>query len=525
MKKIVVVDDEIIVREGIRNRVDWQEEGFVYCGDAEDGEIALPLIERTMPDIVITDIKMPFMDGLQLSKLLRHKMPAIKIIIMSGHDEFEYAREAIRIGITEYCLKPVSSSDLLQTLHAVSKQIDSERKKQQEIEALQLDQQRTAVVSKEKLLHDLCCGSISAAEAMEACTYCQIDLISPYYKVLVTELDSRDSTAVHGPSELEHALQTFKQFMTELGVQLHFQKNKKEWVWILKSDQEETLHALVETIKQRKISIEAASHCRLNIGVGSTKARIQDISHSFMEADEELTYAHMVKKYQLIQIRGGTNSLTDFEFDRNQLLDFLKIGTLSKVKDFTTQYAADLEAMDWSHSFYGYYFLMDITVTSASWLKMLSVQHEEVIEAIENYQKKIPQIRAWSEALSFIETIVGISIQFRIHIKETSSSVVQKAKDYIHVHYDRPEMSLQAVASYVNMSSSYFSTLFSQETGQTFIDYLTQTRMKKAMELLKSSNAKSYEIAYQVGYSDANYFSNLFKKVTGMTTKSFRRED
>lgn len=148
MKKVMIVDDEIGIRENIRNSVQWEKEGFHYCGDAPDGELALPLIEEWAPDILITDIKMPFMNGLELASIIRAQKPHIKIIIMSGHDEFSYAQEAIRLGVTEYCLKPVSATELLQILHEVSQKMDEE------------EQRLTSLtMTKEKLLADLCGGS------------------------------------------------------------------------------------------------------------------------------------------------------------------------------------------------------------------------------------------------------------------------------------------------------------------------------------------------------------------------------
>ena len=122
--KVFLVEDEIVAREGIRDNVDWAEAGFVFCGEAPDGEIALPMIEETRPDVLITDIKMPFMDGLQLSKIVREHMPWVKIIILSGHDEFEYARAAIKIGVMEYLLKPVSSGDIQDVLQLVAAALD-----------------------------------------------------------------------------------------------------------------------------------------------------------------------------------------------------------------------------------------------------------------------------------------------------------------------------------------------------------------------------------------------------------------
>src|SRR5512139_3714945 len=126
--KVFFVEDEIITREGIRDNVDWQASGFEFCGEAADGEIALPLLRTAQPDVLITDIKMPFMDGLQLSKIIRERMPWIKIIILSGHDEFEYAQKAISLGVNDYLLKPVTAQKLQVTLQKLALQLDKERR-------------------------------------------------------------------------------------------------------------------------------------------------------------------------------------------------------------------------------------------------------------------------------------------------------------------------------------------------------------------------------------------------------------
>jgi two-component system response regulator YesN len=131
--KVFLVEDEIVAREGIRDNVDWKSAGFEFSGEAPDGEIALPMIEAVRPDVIITDIKMPFMDGLQLSKIIREHMPRSKIIILSGHDEFEYAQAAVKIGVTEYLLKPVSSQDIQGSLQKLAAQLDQERKELEDI--------------------------------------------------------------------------------------------------------------------------------------------------------------------------------------------------------------------------------------------------------------------------------------------------------------------------------------------------------------------------------------------------------
>lgn len=127
--KVFFVEDEIVTREGIRDNVDWKANGFEFSGEATDGEMALPLLQTIQPDVLITDIKMPFMDGLQLSKIIRERMPWVKIVILSGHDEFEYAQQAIELGVTEYLLKPVTIQNLHHALQKIAAQLDREKKR------------------------------------------------------------------------------------------------------------------------------------------------------------------------------------------------------------------------------------------------------------------------------------------------------------------------------------------------------------------------------------------------------------
>src|SRR5512134_325658 len=153
--KVFFVEDEAITREGIRDNVDWQASGFEFCGEASDGEMALPLLRATQPDVLITDIKMPFMDGLQLSRIVRERMPWVKIIILSGHDEFEYAQKAIGLGVTDYLLKPVTVQKLQTVLQKLSVQLDKERKEQADLKKLQEQMEDNRAMLRERLLFRL----------------------------------------------------------------------------------------------------------------------------------------------------------------------------------------------------------------------------------------------------------------------------------------------------------------------------------------------------------------------------------
>jgi len=167
MLRVFLVEDEIVVREGIKNNINWEDNGFNFCGEASDGELAYPMIQKMKPDIVITDIRMPFMDGLELSRLLKKEMPWIKVIILSGFGEFEYAKEAINIGITKYILKPISGAELMKCVKAVRENIMKEQEEKVNLDKFKLEMKENEVYEKRKLFNDMVSNSLSLTKVLE----------------------------------------------------------------------------------------------------------------------------------------------------------------------------------------------------------------------------------------------------------------------------------------------------------------------------------------------------------------------
>ena len=159
MLKVFLVEDEIVMREGIKKNIQWEKEGFEFVGDASDGELAYPLIQKTKPDILITDIRMPFMDGLELSRLVKQELPDIKIMILSGYDEFEYAKEAIKIGITDYLVKPISGAKLLEAVKKVAQVIEEEKEQKEFLQTFEKEREENARLSRQKFFKKLVSGN------------------------------------------------------------------------------------------------------------------------------------------------------------------------------------------------------------------------------------------------------------------------------------------------------------------------------------------------------------------------------
>ena len=181
MIKVFLVEDEVIIRNGIKNNIPWEAEGFEFAGEASDGELAWPLIRRTQPDILITDIRMPFMDGLELSALVRKELPDTKIIILSGFGEFEYAKKAITLGITEYLLKPISSEKLLEVVKRVADMIREEQAQRSLVERYRKEMQENIRIEKKRLFDRMVLGSYSAGELLEQGAALELDLTASFY--------------------------------------------------------------------------------------------------------------------------------------------------------------------------------------------------------------------------------------------------------------------------------------------------------------------------------------------------------
>ncbi|WP_134682626.1 response regulator [Brevibacillus migulae] len=514
MKKVMLVDDEIIIRENIRDCVDWKKEGFLYCGDASDGEMALPLLEEWLPDILITDIKMPFMNGLELSAIVRERWPETKIIILSGHDEFSYARTALRLGVTEYCLKPVSASDLIELLRSVSDKIDQEKR-----------QRHRSHYTREKLFSDLCSGLLSTADAISYSAAFSLQLTARCYAVAIFEMSSLDPSLKTEPSLFAKAEVMLDEKLSQLADHYSFKRSRTQIVYIFKSDSPDQLQEKLVLLKQSLLpALEKELPCALTAGVGRVQERLQNIHTSFVEAEEDNNIRKLSAQNRRLwwePVDGAQES--QIIVDRSKFVEFLKIGTPAQTDVFLQEFCAGLKTLNWSASFYGYYLLNELTLETLRMAKetlRLPLQTKELTEEL---QKQIQSIHSTEQSQHYLKNLLERFWLWRTEATGKYGDLIDKVKRFIQENYANDRLSLQDAAEHVRVSPSHLSKIFSQETGHTFIECLTQTRIRKAMELLQTTRAKSYEIAFQVGYNDAHYFSNLFKKMTGMTPKEFRR--
>ncbi|MCR5790632.1 MAG: response regulator [Lachnospiraceae bacterium] len=388
MIRLFLVEDEIVMREGIKRRIDWEKEGISFVGEASDGELAYPMILETRPDIVITDIKMPFMDGLKLSELIRKELPETKIMILSGYDEFSYAKEAIKLGVTEYLLKPITPAALLQSVRGVAKKIVQEREKK---------------------------GSDYEKKEMEA-------------------------------------LQMFSELAQ------HFLEKK------------DAKTSAPETVQSERFDA---------VGTGKYK----------------------------------------------ELESFLKTGSVDEAPDAIDSIFASIGEQNARSLMFLNYITMDLYFTMARFLKEIGAEESlpAVNDACGDINTMVRQITDMEKARDYLTAYLKEVLKVRDQgANRKYGRILQDAVRYIDEHFADEDISLNTLAERLNMSPNHFSAVFSQEMGQPFIEYLINKRMEKAKELLMTTDKRSSEIAYAVGYKDPHYFSYTFKKTQGMTAKEYR---
>lgn len=520
--KIIFVEDEIVTREGIRDNVDWPGHGFEFSGEAPDGEIALQLLLATKPDLLITDIKMPFMDGLQLCKVVRERMPELEIVILSGHDEFEYAQEAIKIGVNEYLLKPVTVQDIHQVLDKIVQKLEQKRVEREKFNKLQAQIEENQAHLRERFLLKLIIGAVPSPEAIENCQSLGLDLIAKYYLVIIlkTELNDRSEQFIF--EEYQHVQRIIAGLVEKNPDVFLIKKDWEEVVILMKGNNSDYLMEerdfLIELFK-REIK---KTRYHLIIGTGNPKKRIAHIYQSFIEA--------LVEIHDAAPESRSEENITDYKaellkVDKDAVDNYLRYGIKEEFNAFFEYFTRPLNANALKSYLIKNYLTVDVVIATVKFVNDLGGNVDDAVAEFNSVESILANMRTIQQFKEQVRKILLSAIEFRDSLtKNQYKDVIQRAKNFIDQHYMDANLSLNEVAIQVNLSPSHFSAIFSQETGQTFKEYLTEIRIKKAKEFLRMTPLRSIEISYRVGYNDPHYFSYVFRKNTGLSPSEFRSQ-
>lgn len=534
--KVFLVEDEMVIRRGIKNSIDWEKEGYIFCGEASDGELAYPMIIKEKPDILITDIRMPFMDGLELCKLVKKELPNIKILILSGYDEFDYAKEAIHLGVTEYLLKPISSGKLLEALNGVSESIRREKEDKDLVRKYMEEMRENTEHEKQKFFEQMIAGNLSMADALETGEKYEMNLSARMYNLLLFRFTLGEENRKSGEllGEAEYAIEKLTE---RLEYVFEFQRGVEGWAFLLMADNEEQMS---ERVKELSKDLEEIMKNYSTIayfgGIGQPVARLRELEESFREAERALAARFTMELNQIISVEDirmaqNVDTLDDIEITsfgeiektRTMLEKFLNNGAEDEIDEFVDVYINELSEENLKSVLMRQYIIMDAYIVMMSFCEKFEGIEGEMQAQSEELKNSMKTIQTLEEIKNYIRMLLKKIIGVRDTISgRRYSDIIEIAKDQIRKTYMSDEISLNTIAAEVGMSPSYFSSIFSKEMGKTFVEYLTEIRMDRAKELLMCSSMKTSEIGYEVGYKDPHYFSYIFKKTQNCTPKEFR---
>ncbi|MCI8376061.1 MAG: response regulator [Lachnospiraceae bacterium] len=526
MYTIIIADDEAELRQALIRRIDWKEVGFQVVGEAENGAEALELVEKLEPDLLLTDVRMPFMSGIELARAVREIRPNIQIAFLSGFDDFTYAQQAIQYNIISYLLKPISSKELTEELKKIKKKIDD---KFEEFTRKNAEQEQQSLVA---FFMPLLLDSFSdvrgpereKALSEEAARRGFVKPENRYmnYTVLVTSFrdkEGKNQTLESGVNAINTILRKYVRH-----VSFYTDGRIVSLLAGTRQSQEKYLHILVEDISQ---SVKRIMNLTATIGVSRMVPGLGHCHEAYLEAMDAFGYARRSDT--------GVSFISDIErtaiFDQetiqaavNEIESLLRSGTESELKAYLTQLFAKLEQEDKPAMNLQ---LVMVQLVAAVFRVVYAVADSE---AVENLQKTSPLLgqfffenpREMEERyIAFCLTARELAAE---HRKKSGSVICDRALAIMENRFMDPELSLNAISTEISVSPNYLSTLIKRSTGSTFIDLLTRKRMKTAKKLLLDTPMKIREISEKCGYNDQHYFSYCFKKYEGISPNACRRK-
>jgi two-component system response regulator YesN len=518
--KVFFVEDEVVIREGIRDSVDWAAHGLEYCGEAPDGEMALPLLQALNPDILITDIRMPFMDGLQLSQIVRDRLPNTKIIILSGHDEFEYAQQAIKLGVFEYLLKPISLQDLHDSLRKAASALDQENQERRVLQQLREQVELNRAALRERFLLKLVTGAATSAEAIERSDLLGLDLVARCYLVVAIKLEPIDRPGRLDYGEYQHIQQIISGIAEHNPDVCLLRKDMDELVLVMKGASPENLQEASRLFAEQAKQAVEQTRCDMIVGFGQPVNRISDISRSFLAATDNME--------DIVDWRYGALGFEKenlLRLSRSAIEDHLRLGTAESTDSAIEAFVRPLGDRALRSSVVRSIVITDILLATARFIDELGGDPAEVIPELAALDSGLPVVENADRLREKAHALLRRALAFRdSRVRNQYTELIRLAQEHISHSFMDPELSLTSVAAQVGLSACHFSAVFSQETGHTFKAHLTETRINRAKQLLRTTTLRTSEIGYQVGYNDPHYFSHVFHKITGFTPTEFRAQ-
>ncbi|MBS4208340.1 response regulator transcription factor [Bacillus sp. FJAT-50079] len=512
MYKVLLVDDERIILDGISSFIPWEEVGTTLIGTAKNGIEAFNMIENNQPHIVITDIKMPGMNGLELVNKTFHTYPNIRFIMLSGFGEFDYAKQAMKYGVKHYLVKPCNEQMILAAMKEII--ADFEQKKQQEKFVMDMKERLDHVLpyAKEQLFKEFVTRDIYGERDLN---YYQrifrLELDNPAIKLILFQIE--------GNFDFEHMF-AIKNISEHILANIILSCTIKDYILIIIKDCHEELQTYMNQIRhtfytyyQLDMTIAVSQSGKLDEAKTLYKEALECLQHRFYIGEGTI-----ITKADISTQTVKTH--TDISYDEQTFCLLIKSGRWDDAKNQLTVFFEQL-----------YENRLDIQLTKSYVIQLFNsmirlCEPDQMNSYLVNLSQFLEMETIQQMEKLFDNIAKEITMQFYEQNKHTHSSIVQKIMQAVEEEIGNPELSLNFIAQEeLYMSADYVGKLFKKETGERFSNYVSRVRIEKAMDIIQKGNdVKIFELAEKLGYSDPQYFSQVFKKLTGFTPSEYRKE-
>lgn len=535
MYKILIVDDDMLIRKGIRNVIRWSDFDCEICAEASTGEEALELVRKCMPDIVITDIKMPNMDGIELIEKIKAVLPQCKIIILSAYREFEYAQRAIKFGAFDFLLKPTKVEDIINVVQKAISEIKKEKTIIEELEKVNRLLQEKLPILRENFLFNVIFEMITNEnEIIRMAEVYKVD-IKNFVMILAECRIKEESKKANSHLYLLGISNILSDFIDKNCCIYTIYLNNSQAVYIasfkyeIPSKKEEL--EFFELLKQVKKAAVECFNIDLTLVVSTLGYGIIDLPNKFKECIDAINYRFYFDNEDIIYYKDLSHLFVyvddkKLKHLKNEIISNVRYGNITNIDMLLSELEETLKKSkadkQYILNFY-YLMLIEINMIKAQVLSDSGQGNQD--DKLENMEFLNDILKC--KNLSELNNVLKISIQKTIeevqkHNQSKMGSLVKKVIEYIKENYFYNEISLSEISEKFFVSPSYLSRLFKKETGKNISDFINEYRIEKAKELLATTDLKTYEVADKVGIPDPHYFSRIFKRYTGHSPSEYK---
>lgn len=516
MYKLLIVDDENQIREGLKKIVNWEEYDIQVCGEASDGKQALEMIEAYSPQIVLTDIKMPGMDGISLLKILKEKGTYVKVIVLSGYHDFSLVRQAMKYGAVDYLLKPTGKSELIQIIEELLDQLGN-------TEDMESEPGEALNVAKNNFFNRLITNSISAMEFREKRELLEINLGRKW--LAVARLESRENMFGEKESsqKMVKILRGCRKYFEERKTGMPFMNTNGEITILLKDVAENEKENIYKRELEELITVlEKKFSTTLFLAVSKAVKSYRNLATAYEEADSTLKYIFIFDEAKILYageieeyFRASGNQTV---ISQEKIEELIRRGKTEEIKEYLeTIFGNSQNILKDADSYVFRNMAMEMLIYCYHFLMIrMSSDRIRINEEKTAAFQKLGEMKTLESMKKYLaERFENISQQYLKHTAQPYNKLVGEVMQQVKEKYADVNLSLQYLSEELNVNTAYLGRLFKKEVGSSFVDYLNWYRIEKAEMLLKETSLKGSELCEKVGFSNYNYFYVVFKKLKG----------